>query len=67
MGSHSCCLIGAPSTREIKRQEILCFRKNMGLVYSVARRFLGRGVEMVGPFSQLDGIGLLKAVDHFDP
>lgn len=42
------------------------FSENMGLVYSVARRFLGRGVEMEDLF-QIGSIGLLKAVDHFNP
>ena len=42
------------------------FQENMGLIYSVARRFLGRGVDMEDLF-QIGSIGLLKAVDHFDP
>lgn len=41
------------------------FKENTGLIYSVARRFLGRGVEMEDLF-QIGSIGLLKAVDHFD-
>ncbi len=42
------------------------FQENMGLIYSVARRFLGRGVDMEDLF-QIGSIGLLKAVDNFDP
>ena len=42
------------------------FEKNIGLVYSVARRFAGRGVEPEDLF-QIGSIGLLKAVDKFDP
>lgn len=41
------------------------FQENMGLIYSVARRFLGRGVDMEDLF-QIGSIGLLKAVDNFD-
>ena len=52
-------------TRGIKRQEIQFFEENTGLIYSVAKRFLGRGVEMEDLF-QIGSIGLLKAVDKFD-
>ena len=38
----------------------------MGLVWSMVRRFANRGVEMEDLF-QIGSIGLLKAVDHFDP
>ena len=38
---------------------------NVGLVWSVARRFAGRGCEMEDLF-QIGSIGLLKAIDHFD-
>lgn len=41
------------------------FEENIGLVYSVAKRFLGRGAEMDDLF-QIGSIGLLKAVDKFD-
>ena len=41
------------------------FKENAGLIYSVARRFTGRGVEM-DDLVQIGSIGLLKAVDHFD-
>ncbi len=41
-------------------------KENMGLVYAVARRFLGRGIEQEDLF-QIGSIGLIKAVDKFDP
>ena len=41
------------------------FEENAGLVYSVAKRFLGRGVE-TEDLVQIGSIGLLKAIDHFD-
>ena len=40
--------------------------ETMGLVYSVARRFMGRGVDQEDLF-QIGSIGLIKAVDKFDP
>lgn len=39
--------------------------ENMGLVWSVVRRFLNRGVEKEDLF-QIGSIGLLKAIDKFD-
>lgn len=41
------------------------FHKNIGLVYSVIKRFTGRGLELED-LSQIGSIGLLKAVDNFD-
>ena len=38
---------------------------NMGLVYTIARRFVGRGCEMED-LIQIGSIGLLKAIDKFD-
>ncbi len=38
---------------------------NMGLVYSIARRFSGRGVEYED-LVQIGALGLIKAVDKFD-
>ena len=40
-------------------------RENMGLVKSVASRFLGRGVEF-DDLCQLGAIGMLKAIRNFD-
>ena len=39
--------------------------KNIGLVHSIVRRFLNRGVEAEDLF-QIGSIGLLKAIDKFD-
>ena len=40
--------------------------ENMGLIWSVARRFFGRGTEADDLF-QLGAIGFLKAVEGYDP
>ena len=45
------------------RDKLVC--ENMGLVWSVVRRFKGRGQEMEDLF-QIGSIGLLKAIDKFD-
>lgn len=45
------------------RDELVC--ENIGLVWSVVRRFKGRGQEMEDLF-QIGSIGLLKAIDKFD-
>ena len=39
--------------------------ENMGLVYSIARRFAGRGYEMED-INQIGTIGLIKAINTFD-
>lgn len=39
--------------------------KNMGLVWSVVKRFTGRGTDMEDLF-QIGAMGLLKAIDKFD-
>lgn len=39
--------------------------ENVGLVWCVVRRFIGRGVESEDLF-QIGSIGLLKAIDHFN-
>lgn len=41
-------------------------QENMGLVYMVAKRFADRGVERE-ELTQIGAIGLIKAVDKFDP
>lgn len=41
------------------------FEDNMGLVYSIARRFLNRGVDFED-LVQLGSIGLFSAIDKFD-
>lgn len=39
--------------------------KNMGLVYTIVKRFMGRGHEMED-LVQIGSIGLIKAIDKFD-
>ncbi len=39
--------------------------ENIGLVWSIVKRFSGRGCETEDLF-QIGTIGLLKAIDHFD-
>ena len=39
--------------------------ENVGLIWCVVRRFMGRGVESEDLF-QIGSIGLLKAIDKFD-
>ena len=39
--------------------------ENMGLVWSIARRFANRGYELEDLF-QIGTIGLIKAIDKFD-
>ena len=65
VGKGTCVHIGRIHQGDKEARDTL-FSENMGLVYSVARRFLGRGVEMEDLF-QIGSIGLLKAVDHFNP
>lgn len=62
---HTLALIGRVHQGDKEARDTL-FEENTGLIYSVARRFLGRGVEMEDLF-QIGSIGLLKAVDKFDP
>lgn len=62
---HTLALIGRIHQGDKEARDTL-FGENMGLVYSVARRFLGRGVELEDLF-QIGSIGLLKAVDNFNP
>ena len=38
---------------------------NVGLIWSIVRRFSGRGYEMEDLF-QIGSIGLIKAIDKFD-
>lgn len=62
---HTLALIGRAHQGDKEARDTL-FEENTGLIYSVARRFPGRGVEMEDLF-QIGSIGLLKAVDKFDP
>lgn len=45
------------------REQLVC--ENIGLIWSVVKRFKGRGQEMEDLF-QIGSIGLLKAIDKFD-
>lgn len=53
---HTLALIGRIHQGDKEARDTL-FSENMGLVYSVARRFLGRGVEMEDLF-QIGSIGV---------
>lgn len=48
---------------QLERNRIV--EENMGLVHSIARRFLGRGYDYE-ELRQIGAIGLIKAVDRFD-
>lgn len=48
-----------------KRARDTLVTENVGLVWSVVRRFTGRGVELDDLF-QIGSIGLMKAIDKFD-
>ena len=61
---HTLALIGRSHQGDKEARDTL-FEENAGLIYSVAKRFLRRGVEMEDLF-QIGSIGLLKAVDNFD-
>lgn len=61
---HTLALIGRSHQGDKEARDTL-FQENAGLIYSVAKRFLGRGVDMEDLF-QIGSIGLLKAVDNFD-
>lgn len=54
------------SHRGDKEARKILTEENMGLVYASARRFAGRGCEMED-LVQIGSIGLLKAIDRFDP
>ena len=40
--------------------------ENMGLIWSIVKRFSGRGTDMEDLF-QIGAMGLIKAIDKFDP
>ena len=48
---------------KVAREQLI--NENVGLVWSIVRRFLGRGQEAEDLF-QIGVIGLMKAVDKFD-
>lgn len=49
-----------------KQAENIMVEENMGLVYSIVRRFQNRGCDMED-LTQIGAIGLIKAVKKFDP
>lgn len=57
-------LIGRAQNGDKTARDTL-FEENIGLIWSVVKRFRNRGVEMEDLF-QIGSIGLLKAVDHFN-
>lgn len=61
---HTKELIELAQTGDKEARDLLVI-ENMGLVYSVARRFYNRGHEM-DDISQIGTIGLIKAIDKFD-
>ena len=58
-------LIASSQKGNVEAKEILV-KENAGLIWSVSRRFLGRGVEFDDLY-QLGCLGFIKAVDGFDP
>ncbi|MDO4744652.1 MAG: SigF/SigG family RNA polymerase sporulation sigma factor [Clostridia bacterium] len=56
----SCAKAGDTSARDKIVEE------NIGLVHSIVRRFMGRGYELEDLF-QIGSIGLIKAIQKFDP
>lgn len=48
-----------------KQAEELLVKENMGLVWSIVRRFAGRGYDLED-LSQIGAIGLMKAIKKFD-
>jgi len=61
---HTLALIEQSHQGDKKARETLV-EENMGLVYTIVRRFMGRGIEMED-LVQIGCIGLIKAIDKFD-
>ena len=61
---HTLMLIEKAHTGDKEARDTLV-EQNLGLVYSVAKRFMNRGVEMED-LVQIGSIGLIKAIDKFD-
>lgn len=49
-----------------RNSEEMLIKKNVGLISSIAKRFLNRGYEFEDLF-QIGSIGLIKAIKNFDP
>lgn len=56
-------ILKAQSGDKVSRDKFFC--DNQGLIYMVAKRFLGRGYEME-ELVQIGAMGLLKAIERFD-
>ena len=61
---HTLALITKSQQGDKKARDTV-FEENTGLIYSVAKRFVGRGVEKED-LIQIGSIGLLKSLDHFN-
>ena len=57
-------LIASSQAGDLNAKEVLV-RENAGLIWSVTRRFIGRGVE-TDDLYQLGCLGFIKAIDGFD-
>lgn len=61
---HTLALIGRAHQGDKEARDTI-FEENIGLIWSIVKRFQNRGVELEDLF-QIGSIGLLKAVDKFD-
>ena len=61
---HTLALIGRIHQGDKEARDTI-FEENIGLIWSIVKRFQNRGVELEDLF-QIGSIGLLKAVDKFD-
>ena len=61
---HTCELIRQAKEGNMEARSRLV-EENVGLIWSVVRRFQGRGCDSEDLF-QIGSIGLLKCIDHFD-
>ena len=57
-------LLASSKSGDMQAKETLV-KENAGLIWSVARRFTGRGVELDDLY-QLGCLGFVKAIDGFD-
>lgn len=62
--SHEELISRAKNGDKLARQQLI--ESNLALVWSVVKKFAAKGVELEDLF-QIGSIGLIKAVDRFDP